>query len=91
MRGIEIVERNDWSVWPTAPCGTVPSRVIDQYAPHDVCGDRKEVRPIVPLDACLIDEPEIRLVYEVIRRERVPACFEGELPVRNSREVRIHE
>jgi hypothetical protein len=34
--------------------------MIDQDPAHDLRGDTKEVRPILPVDVPLVDEPQIR-------------------------------
>jgi hypothetical protein len=63
--------------------------VIDQDAPHDLRRHAKEVRPILPIALSLVDEPQIDLVDERGRLERVVHSFHPELPVGDATELRI--
>ena len=51
------------------------SRVIDQDAPHQVRGDGKELRAVLPLDLALVDELQIRLVDQGGGRQGVIGPF----------------
>jgi hypothetical protein len=46
--------------------------MVDENAAHDLCGDTKEVRPVLPIDLPLIHEPQVRLVDERRRLQAVP-------------------
>ena len=43
---------------------TVSSRVIDQDAPHDLGGDREEMRVICPVHILLIDHTDVSFIYQ---------------------------
>ena len=49
----------------------VTTGVIDQDPAHDLCRDAKKVCPILPVDLALIDEPQVDLVNERRRLQRV--------------------
>jgi hypothetical protein len=74
-----------------APRRVMTSRLIHEDASHDVRGDGKEVDAIVPLEASVIHQPEIRLMDELVGRERVTSRLQRELPVRNAGQVAVHE
>ena len=58
-----MIERH--AVGSPAALGRVPpTAMIDQYAPHERCGDTKKLIPIVPFDFLLLSEPQVRLVHE---------------------------
>ena len=65
--------------------------VIDQDATHDVRGDTKEVRPILPVNLPLIDKPDKHLVHKSRRLQGVIGPLAPELADRNAPELRIDE
>lgn len=44
--------------------GEPPSRMLDEYAPHRFSRSAEEMGTAAPLDSILVDEPQIRFVYE---------------------------
>jgi hypothetical protein len=50
--------------------------VINEDGPHSLSGHAEKVRPALPLDVFLIDEPQVGLVHEGGGPKRVP----GRLP-----------
>ena len=67
--GVDVLQRHlDTRAALDRPMG---ARVIHQEAAHHVCGDRKEMRAVLPAHAPLVHEPQIRLVHEGGRRQRV--------------------
>ena len=67
----------------------VCARVIHQEAAHHVSGDRKEMRAVLPAHAPLIDEPQIRLVHERRRRQRMVGALPPQVAPRQSAHLRI--
>ena len=60
---LSFVER--YAAHTVAPLArAVTTGVIDQDAAHDVGGHAKEVRPVLPVDLSLIDEPDEHLVHK---------------------------
>jgi hypothetical protein len=49
----------------------VPACVIDEKAPHDLCGHGEKVRAVLPAHLPLIDQLQIRLMDEGGRLKRV--------------------
>ena len=48
----------------TSLCVSMSSRVIDQDASHDLGGDREEVGAIRPVHILLIDQTDVRFIYQ---------------------------
>jgi hypothetical protein len=69
----------------------VTTGVIDQDAAHDVRGDTKEMRPILPVDLPLIDEPDEDFVHKGRRLECVASPLLPKLARGNAAELRIDE
>jgi hypothetical protein len=65
--------------------------MIDEDPAHDLRGDTKEVRPIQPVDLPLVDEPQIRLVYECSRLQGVPDTLPSKLARGNPTELRVDQ
>src|SRR5205085_5796995 len=65
--------------------------VIDQHAAHDRRRHREEMCAVVPINAPLLDEPEIRLVDERGGAQRVALALAMELPVGDRPELGVHE
>jgi hypothetical protein len=65
--------------------------VIHEHAPHHVRGDGEELHPVNPLGARLVHEPEVCLVDDGGRGERVAYGLESQLPVGNPRQVSVDE
>src|SRR5205814_2506123 len=51
----------------------------NQNPSHELCGDAKELRPILPRRPTLIHEPQIQFVDQCRRIERVIAVFAAKL------------
>lgn len=79
-----LVERDALEV--TAPFdATAGARVVDQDAPHHPARDGEEVRPVLPLAAGLVDQPDERLVDERgglqgVRRVLAAHALAGDAP-----------
>jgi hypothetical protein len=59
--------------------GTMRARVIHQNPSHHLRRDAKEVRAILPRDAPLAHEPDVRLMDESRRLERVVSTLASEI------------
>jgi hypothetical protein len=69
----------------------VATGVIDQDAAHDLRGDTKEMRPILPVDLPLVDEPDKHLVHKRRRLQGVAGPLAPKLAGRHAPELRIDE
>jgi hypothetical protein len=49
--------------------------MIDKNAPHQLCSDRKEVCPVLPMRAFLINEPEIYFIDKRCSLQGVTGTF----------------
>ena len=68
---------------------TVASCVIHEDPAHGLGRDSKEMRPVHPLHASLVDELEVCLMNQRARVERVPVPLAPELPVRDSPQLLV--
>jgi hypothetical protein len=57
-----------------------PPRVVDEDPPHQLRGDREEMRPVLPLHVTLIDQLQIRLVHKRRGLQRVVRALAPEVP-----------
>ena len=71
--------------------GVAGPRVVDQDPAHGLGGDREEVAAVLPGDARLVDEAEIRLVDDGRRLERVARALSPELALGDLAQLRIDE
>jgi hypothetical protein len=69
----------------------VTTGVIDQDSPHELCGDTKEVRPILPVDAALVDEPDVHLMHKGRWLQGVVGTLVPKLARGHPAELRIHK
>ena len=69
----------------------MPAGVVDQDATHDQRRGAKKMRSILPVDLTLIDEPEIRLVNQRGRLERVVDPFFPKLARGDAAHLRVDE
>src|SRR5215207_6612199 len=77
---------------PAAALGAVTvARVVEQDASHDLRGDGEEVRAVLPVHALLVDEPEVRLVDERRRLERVPRVLAPHEVARDAVQLSLDE
>ena len=60
--------------------GAAAAGVVDQDPAHRLRGDREEVTAVLPGDPRLIDEPEVRLVHDRGRLQRVAGRLLPEVP-----------
>jgi len=64
-----------------APFACSPrSGAIDENPPHDLCGDTVEVRPILPVHAVLIHQPDICLVNQGRGLKRMAGSLRPHVP-----------
>jgi hypothetical protein len=54
---------------------------IDQDSPHDLRAHGHEMHPIVPVDALYVDQPEVRLVHERRRLQRMTGALVSHIAV----------
>lgn len=73
-RSVGLVERVP-GLAAAALGGTVPPRVIHENTAHELRGNRKEVRPVLPAHLTLIHQLEIRLVHQCGPLQRVAASL----------------
>ena len=69
----------------------VTTGVIDQDPAHDLCRDAKEVCSILPVDLALVDEPEVDLVDERRRLQRVVSSLAPKLARGRPAELSVDE
>ena len=67
------------------------ARVVHQDAPHHLRRDAEEVRAVLPLDAPLADQLEVRLVDERRALQRVADRFSRQVPSRNRAQLLVDE
>jgi hypothetical protein len=65
--------------------------VIDQNPTDDLRRRAKEVSPVPPVDVTLIDEPEVDLVNQCGRLQRVADSLAPKLARRNGAQLRVDE
>jgi hypothetical protein len=65
--------------------------VIDQDPAHDLCRDAKKVGSMVPVDLALVDEPEVDLVNERRRLQRVVSPLASKLARGRPAELSVDE
>src|SRR5262245_30982580 len=65
--------------------------VIDEDAAHDVRGDTKEMRAILPVDLPLIDEPDEHLMNQGRRLQGVVGALAPKLAGRHTPELPIDQ
>jgi hypothetical protein len=65
--------------------------VVDKDAAHDPCRYTVEMRPILPVDVALFDQPQVRLVNERGWLERMARAFVSKLTGGNPAQLGIHE
>jgi hypothetical protein len=66
-------------------------RVIHEDTPHHPRRDTEEVRPVLPRDTLLPDQPEIGLVNECCRLKRVIATLLSQVGGRPPTKLRVDE
>jgi hypothetical protein len=69
----ERLVQPDWRTTSAALRGAPGLSVIDQEVPHDLSREREEMRAIRQVDLWGIDQPEVRLVNESSRVDRIVA------------------
>jgi hypothetical protein len=69
----------------------VTTSVVDEDAPHDLCGDTKEMSPTPPIDLPLIDKSQICFVDERRRLQGVPRPLATKLAPGDTAQLGIHE
>jgi hypothetical protein len=65
------------------------ARVIHQDAPHQLRSYAEKVCPVFPRYLCLVDEPQIRFVYQRSRFQRVRLSFSPQVGARQPTQFRI--
>jgi hypothetical protein len=65
--------------------------VIDQDPAHDLRRRAKEMRPILPIDLPLIDEPQVHLVNQRRRLQGVVSPLAAKLAPRDATEFRVDQ
>jgi hypothetical protein len=65
--------------------------VVDEDAAHDLRRDTKEVRAILPIDLALVDEPEVRLMNQGRRLQRVVRTLAPKLACGHPAKLRVDE
>ena len=82
------------SALPGAPATFLHSigpREVDQHAPHQAGGQRKEVRTVGPLDMREVDEPQVELIDQRSRLQRVVLPLAGHRPAREPAELGVDD
>jgi hypothetical protein len=65
-----IIEGNLLPASPTLGCSPLAG-VVNEYLSHRTGSNPKEVRPVLPIDAGVINQTEVGLVHERTRLQRV--------------------
>ena len=76
---------------PPALAGGVVARMVDENPPHHDHGESDELRPVLPVDVPLIDQPKVGLVDERGGLERVVAPLAEEIPSGQPAQLVVHE
>jgi hypothetical protein len=76
---------------PSPLSGAVAPRVVDQDSAHHLRGDTEEVPTMLPVDVALVEEPQIDLVNECGRRQRVIDALVSQLARGNLTELLVHD
>jgi hypothetical protein len=71
--------------------GRVSPRVVDENPTNDPRRYAEEVRPVLPINVPLFDEPQIRLVNEGRGLQSVPGAFFTELTRGNSAQLGVDQ
>ena len=66
------------------------ARMIDEDTPHRARRHGEEVGPILPLHAIELDQPEVRLVDERGRLQRVAVTFVAQVPSSQVMQLMVH-
>src|SRR5437763_4692816 len=69
----------------------VASRVIDEYAPHDLGCNREEMGPILPLHALIVHQTHVGFVHQVSRLQRVAWALALYIAVSQAAELFIND
>lgn len=85
-----IVQGNAQGVSRTFNCVSAPC-MVHENAAHHLGGDRQEVRPILPVNPLMVDQPQIGLVNERRRLERVVAPLPAQLACRARPQVSMDQ
>lgn len=70
--------------------GVMRPRVVDEDPPHDVCRNREELRPILPSDLTLVNDPEVGLVDQRRRGHRVVRAFPLKIATRQPTQLAVN-
>ena len=68
--GCGFIQRD--SLQARAALQVMPPRMVYEDAAHELSGDCKEVRPILPFHSVAIDQAKVHLVYQSGGLQRVP-------------------
>jgi hypothetical protein len=71
-------------------CGAMPACVIDQNSAHHLSRDGAEMWPVLPARVALVDELEIRFVYERGRFERMARPLALQIRSGERTELAVH-
>src|SRR5215510_8384181 len=71
--------------------GAVTTSVIDQDPTHDLSGDTEEMSTILPIDLALVDEPDVRLMYQGRRLQGVVGALAPKLARGHPAKLRVDE
>src|SRR5206468_8998218 len=77
---------------PSSAFEVIPgSRVINENTSHELSGDSKEVRAVLPAHVPNTNEPLVGLMDQSCRLQCVAREFPAQVPVRDSPQLVIHE
>jgi hypothetical protein len=65
--------------------------MVNQNAPHHLRGNAKEVRPVLPLDLTLINQPDERFIHQCRGLQRVSGTLFPHVPMGHAPKFVIHK
>jgi len=85
-----VVQRNQRRTGASLLRGVSPC-IVDKDASHQLSGDTKEVGTVLPRRAPLVHQPQVKLVDERGRAERVVVAFLPKVPAGHAAKLGIHD
>jgi len=91
LNGGQSVVKGDFKGWRRPLRGVTGPCVVDEDAAHHLRRDSEEVRPILPPDTLLTEEPEIGFMDQCRRLERVVRALAAKVRGRSASKFAINE
>ena len=88
---IDVLVEREFLKFAAALVGLLSACVVNEYAPHHLCGNTEKVRAILPVRLRLIDHAQVSLVYERGRLQRVSLTLPAQIARREPSEFCVDE